>query len=159
MAKNDDSFDDDAIAVEDAPLFTAKEIAEIKAAARDEVLKDKKAAAKKKMMADEKQRLQREEGFTTGNSHADEIVTVYVNLAPYAPHILVNGHAYWHGQSYPVPRHVAASLQETMFHTWKHQSAIRGESLSEFYANKHVTDVWAVGKGGPSLATFSARGK
>lgn len=158
MAKSDETFEDPTIPATPAPLFSDKEIADIRAAAREEILKDKKAAARKQMMAAEKLRLQREEGLTTGNGHLDEIVTVTIDLAPYAPHILVNGHAYWHGQSYPVPRHVAASLQETMFNTWRHQSTIRGESLNEFYAKKHVNDLYAVG-GTTSLATLSARSR
>lgn len=157
MSKTPDDFIEEEVpAGADAPLFTAKEIAEIKAAAKAEILKDKKAAAKKQMMAEEKLRLQREEGLTTGNSYMDEIVTVTIDLAPYAAHILVNGHAYWHGRTYPVPRHVAVSLQETMFNTWRHQSEIKGESLKEFYAKKHVEELYKVG-GTTSLKILSAR--
>lgn len=140
----------------DEPMFSAKEIAEIKAKAKAEILADKKAAAKKQMMADEKVRLQREEGLTTGNSYADEIVNIMIDLAPYAASIMVNGSPYWHGHMYPVPRHVAASLQETMFNTWRHQAEIKGESWKEFYAKQHVNDLYSVR--GKSKATFSAAG-
>lgn len=144
----------------DAPLFSAKELEAIKAQAKAEVLADKKAAAKKDMLAQEKIRLQREEGLTTGNSHMDEIVNVTIDLAPYADSIRVNGHPYWHGRSYPVPRHIAVSLQETMFQTWKHQGTIKGESMSEFYAKQHVDNLYKVGKDGTkSLGVFSAKGQ
>lgn len=144
----------------DAPLFSAKELEAIKAQAKAEVIADKKAAAKKDMLAAEKKRLQREEGLTTGNSHMDEIVNVTIDLAPYADSIRVNGTPYWHGHSYPVPRHIAVSLQETMFQTWKHQGTIKGESLSEFYAKQHVDNLYKVGKDGTtSLRTFSAKGQ
>ena len=136
------------------PLFSAKEIAAIKAEAKAEIMEGKKKALKKDMIAAEKQRLQREEGLTTGNSHMDEIVHIGIDLAPYAPSIIINGHSYWHGRSYSVPRHIAMSLQETMFNTWKHQGTIKGESLSEFYAKKHVDDLYKVGS--KSLGTFSA---
>lgn len=141
----------------DAPMFSAKELAEIKAQAKAEVIADKKAAAKKDMLATEKVRLQREEGLTTGNSHMDEIVNVTIDLAPYAASIMVNGKPYWHGHAYPVPRHVAVSLQETMFQTWKHQGTIKGESLSEFYAKQHVDNLYTVK--GKSVGTFSAKGQ
>lgn len=161
MSKTTDiSFEDDApipAAAADQPMFSAKELEAIKAQAREEILADKKAAAKKDMLAAEKVRLQREEGLTTGNSHADEIVNVTIDLAPYAPSILVNGLPYHHGRTYPVPRHVASSLQETMFNTWKHQGTIKGESLSEFYAKQHVNDLYTVK--GKSLKTFSALGQ
>ena len=144
----------------DAPLFSAKELEAIKLQAKTEVLADKKAAAKKDMLAQEKIRLQREEGLTTGNSHMDEIVNVTIDLAPYADCIRVNGTPYWHGRSYPVARHIAVSLQETMFQTWKHQGTIKGESLSEFYAKQHVDNLYKVGKDGTkSLGVFSAKGQ
>ena len=140
----------------DKPLFTAEEEAKIRAEAKAEILKDKKAAAKKDMIAKEKIRLQREDGLTTGNSHADQIVSINIDLAPYAPHILVNGSPYWHGKRYSVPRHVAVSLQETMFRSWQHQAEIKGESMREFYAKKHVDELYRVGN--KSGATFSAKG-
>jgi len=148
----------EAVAGADAPMFSAKELEAIKAQARKEILDDKKAAAKREMLATEKVRLQREEGLTTGNSHADEIVNVTIDLAPYAASILVNGMPYHHGRTYPVPRHVASSLQETMFNTWKHQGTIKGESMSEFYAKQHVDNLYKVG-GTPSISTFSAKGQ
>lgn len=141
---------------EEKPLFSAKEIADIKAKARAEIIDDKKASLKKQMIADEKRRLRLEEGLTVGNSFMDEIVSITIDLAPYAPSIIINGRSYWHSKTYPVARHIAMSLQETMFNTWKHQGTIKGESLNEFYAQKHVQDVWAIGKGGKSLGTFSA---
>lgn len=152
MTKTPEFEDNEA----EAPLFTEKELAAIKADARAEIMADKKKAAKAQLLAAEKDRLRREEGLTTGNSHADEIVNIRIDLAPFAANVLVNGQAYWHGRMYPVPRHVANSLQETMFNTWKHQGTIKGESLTEFYAKKHVDDLYKVGS--PSLKTFSAAG-
>lgn len=153
--KTPDFIEDESQAAVDAPMFTAKELQKIKDDARAEILADKKAATKRHLMAEEKLRLQREEGLTTGNSHADEIVNIHIDLAPYAPNILVNGTPYWHGRVYAVPRHIASSLQETMFNTWRHQSTIKGESLTEFYAKKHVDDLYTVK--GKSIGTFSAR--
>jgi len=151
-----ENFDEPEQHEDDKPLFTAKELADIKAKARDEIMADKKAAAKKDLIAKEKHRLQREEGLTTGNSHLDQIVTVNIDLAPFADRILVNGAPYWHGHQYSVPRHVALSLQETMYRTWQHNAEIKGESLREFYAKKHVDDLFRVGS--KSGVTFSAKG-
>lgn len=152
-----DKTDDFDVEPQDAPMFSAKELADIKEQARKEILADKRAAAKKDMLATEKLRLQREEGLTTGNSHADEIVNVTIDLAPYSAAILVNGLPYHHGRTYPVPRHIAMSLQDTMFNTWKHQGTIKGESMSEFYAKKHVDDLYKVTT--KAAATFSAKGQ
>ena len=64
----------------DAPLFSEKEIAEIKAKAKAEIIAAKKDALRKDMIAAEKHRLQVEEGLTTGNSHMDEIVNITIDL-------------------------------------------------------------------------------
>lgn len=150
-----DFIEDDGAPESEHPLFTAKELAAIKAEAKAKVLADKKADLRKKLMEEETRRLRLEEGYTTGNSHMDEIMTITVDLAPYANKILVNGQAFWHGTSYTVPRHVAESLRETMFRSWQHQNEIDGKGMREFYAKQHVQNLYKVGT--PARATFSAR--
>ena len=157
MSDKIENFDEPEVEHEaDKPMFSAEDIAKIRAEAKAEILKDRKAAAKKDMIAKEKHRLQREEGLTVGNSHMDQIVSINIDLAPYANRILINGESYFHGQRYSLPRHVAMSLQETMFRTWQHQAEIKGESYREFYAKKHVDDLYRVGS--KSGASISARG-
>lgn len=146
-------FEDDQPA--EQPMFTAKELKDIKDKAKSEVMAAKKESVRKRLMDEEKNRLMLEDGLTTGNSHMDEVMTITIDLASYANKILVNGKAYWHAQTYTVARHVAESLRETMFRTWQHQNEIDGKGMRDFYAQKHVQDLYKVGA--PSRATFSAR--
>lgn len=154
--KKDSGFIEEPEDTSTHPLFTTKELDEIKAAARAEVMADKKKAAKKMMMEEEKIRLQREEGLTTGNSHMDEMMTLTIDLAPFSDRVLVNQQPYWHGKQYTVPRHVAESLRETMFRTWQHQNEIDGKGLREFYAKQHVEQLFQVGT--KARHSFSAKG-
>ena len=149
MAKND-SFEEPAL--EDGALLTAAEIAKIKEEARKEILSAKKADLKRKILADETRRLRNEEGLTTGNAHSDEIVSITIDLPIFSPHILINGQAYWHGHTYSIPRHVADTLRSQMFCSWQHQSTIEGRSKQEFYAQKHVQDLYKPGTTGSVLS-------
>jgi hypothetical protein len=154
MAKIDDTFEEPAS--EEAPLLTPAEITKIKEQARAEILATKKADLRKKLLAEETQRLRNEEGLTTGNRHADEIVAITVDVASFAPHICINGQAYWHGKTYMVPRHVADTLREQMWNTWRHQAEIDGKSRAAFYAEKHVADLYKPGNKGTVLSGKAA---
>lgn len=57
-----------------------------------------------------------------------ELVDFYVNLAPNADSLTINGQAYWHGQTYKVAPDVARSLNEMAGNTWKHEREIHGEA-------------------------------
>lgn len=141
---------------EDTPILSEKEIAAIKAEAKAKILAERKSAEKKKILEQETQRLKNEEGLVTGDSYKDEIVSITVDLAPFSPSININGRPYWHGRTYNVARHVADSLREQMYRTWQHQNEIDGKSLNEFYARKHVADLYKVKKGGTVIDRSAA---
>lgn len=134
-----------------AGLLTVAEIDDIRAKARAEIMADKKGKLKQDILAQEKLRLQREEGLTTGNGHQDQIMSLTIDLAPYAPYININGQCYYHGRTYQVPRHVADTLRDQMFMTWKHQNQIDGKDAAQFYAAKHVAEMYKV-EGGAKLS-------
>lgn len=139
----------------DDGLLTAAEIDAIRKEARAEIMADKRGKMKQEMKAAEKQRLLREEGLTTGNTHADEILSITIDLAPYAPYININSQCYYHGRTYQVPRHVADTLRDQMFMTWKHQNQIDGKDAAQFYAAKHVAEMFKV-DGGAKLSARAA---
>jgi hypothetical protein len=136
-------------------LLTEAEIEDIRAKARAEIMGDKRTKLKAEILAAEKQRLKNEEGLTTGNGHQDEIVSITIDLAPFAPHVNINGKCYYHGRTYPVPRHVADTLRDQMFMTWKHQNQIDGKDLNQFYAAKHIAEMFKV-EGGAKLSGKAA---
>lgn len=139
----------------DAPLLTEAEIQAIRAEARAEIMADKRGKLKQELKAQEKQRLRNEEGLTTGNSHQDEMVSISIDLAPYAPYVNINGQCYHHGRTYQVPRHVADTLRDQMFQTWKHQNQIDGKDAQQFYAAKHIAEMYSVA-GGAKLSAKAA---
>lgn len=136
-------------------LLTPAQIEEIKKQARAEIMADKRGKAKQELLAAEKLRLQRDEGLTTGNRHADEILSITIDLAPYAPYININSQCYYHGRTYQVPRHVADTLRDQMFQTWKHQNQIDGKDAAQFYSQKHVAEMFKVA-GGAKLSGRAA---
>lgn len=153
MANKDETFEEPI--PEESAILTPGEIEKIKAEARASILSAKKANAKKKLLADETRRLRNEEGLTTGNAHSDEIVNITIDLPLFSPHILINSQAYWHGHTYPVPRHVADTLRSQMFNSWKHQSEIEGKSKQAFYAEKHIADLYKPGSQGTVVSAKS----
>ena len=151
MAKSDDIFEEPAapkkpvLIDEDAPILSASEIEAIKSKAKQNILKAKKKDAEERLLEAETQRLKNEEGLTTGNAHADEVVGIAIDLAQFAPSILINNQPYHHGRTYTVPRHVADTLRDVMYKTWGHQAEIDGKSKSAFYAEKHVAELYKTG--------------
>jgi hypothetical protein len=131
----------------DKPILSAAEIAEIKKKAKTKILAERKVAAEDDLMKREMQRLKNEEGLVTGNSHADEMVTITIDLPNFAPSLVVNMRPYWHGHTYTVARHVAESLRSNMFSCWRHQNEIDGKSAADFYAQRRITEMGRVAKG------------
>lgn len=111
--------------------LTAKDIAEAKAKALDTLQKDKRATAIKKLIADETERLKMVEGMVSGDPVADERVNITIDLPEFSANITINMEAYWHGQTYNVPRHVANTLREIQQRTWLHLHEIEGKTLTQ----------------------------
>jgi hypothetical protein len=131
----------------DEPILSAAEIKAIKEEAKKKILDERKSAAKLDLLTRETQRLKNEEGLVTGNSHADEMVTITIDLPTFAPSIVINMRPYWHGHTYTVARHVAETLRAQMFTSWKHQNEIDGKSLGDFYATRRIAEIGKVAKG------------
>lgn len=128
---------------DDEPLLSKAEIEEIKKEARKELRAEQKKAAKDALKKKELSRLRMEEGLVIGGVE-DEIVSMAIDLAPYADGILINGQKYWHGTTFTGPRHIARTLSEMSQRTWKHQNEIDGKSLTNFYQMHRDTAVSAV---------------
>lgn len=71
------------------------------------------------------------------NAVKEELVDFYVNLAPNADSITINGQAYWHGQTYKVSPALARSLNEMAGNTWKHEAQIHGSDENQFRRPYH----------------------
>ena len=126
-------------------ILSDDEVAAAKKEARDAIEKERKAAATKALIADEKLRLQREEGLVSGDPVKDEIVTITVDLPEYSNSITINMEPFWHGHTYSVPRHVANSMKEQMQRAWIHQDEIDGKSLAQNLQQRRDTVLTPVG--------------
>jgi hypothetical protein len=62
------------------------------------------------------------------NAPAAQIVDVMMDMAPFLPHIAIDGVQYFHGYTYPVERTRAVVLYEQMQRSWLHQDEIDGRS-------------------------------
>jgi len=132
------------------PILSNAQVLEARAKARSKIEKERVATAMKSVEDEETRRLRREEGLTarTGVSHADEIVSITMDLAPYQPYLnlgdIIDGQRYWHGYTYQVPRHVADTLRELMARGWAHQHETEGKDLLQHYQNARDTVISAV---------------
>lgn len=122
-------------------VLSKDEVEAVRAQAREEILKQKKVNAKKRLLEEEKSRLQREEGLTTGSSHKDQMVNITIDVAEYTDRITLNGKTYFQGRTYAVQRHVAESIRDIMFHTHEHQNEVDGKSAAHFYRNQRSTSL------------------
>lgn len=125
-------------------LFSPKELEEIKAEARKNLLALKKKAERTRLLDAETKRLRDEEGLVTGGPD-DELVDIVIDLPPFAADIRVNLRPYQHNHSYRVPRHIARSLREIMYRAWRHEELeIQGKKLHQFYQKPRDTVVSAI---------------
>lgn len=113
------------------PLLSNEEVLAAREEARQKVLEKRRAAARSALVKEETERLAREEGLTTHDATRDEIVSITLDLAEHSSCITLNGMAYWHGQTYRVPRHVADTLREIQSRGHDHQTDLDGKGLAE----------------------------
>ena len=64
---------------------------------------------------------------------SERLVKVHVHLAPFAPHLLIDGDQYFHDFTYDVEAPRAAVLYEQMQRSWAHQDEIDGRSRFNAY--------------------------
>lgn len=134
-----DDIDDLMGGGEDEPLhdiLSNKEVEAARKEARERVEKERKSSAKARLIEEEINRLKNEEGLVTGSEEKDKLVHITIDLAEYVDRIMLNGVVYLQGQTYTVPRHVAQSMAEIMFNTWRHQNQVDGKDLRSFYQKK-----------------------
>lgn len=108
-------------------LFDEKEMAEIKAQARNDLVKEKKDKAKKLLLAELKRDMQAEIDPT------EETIDYSIEL----PHfngrkgniyscIMIDGVQYFHGQTYTFTRKQLASVREIAQNAWRHEEVAFG---------------------------------
>lgn len=131
------------------PFLSNEDVAVAKAAARKAIERERRDVAMRAVEEAEKQRLRVEEGLVTGDGVADEMVTIVMDLAPYTDKVSINGSFgkhYWTGHTYTVPRHVADTLSEMMFRSWRQEDQKDGKDLYSTYRRHLDTKINKIGK-------------
>ena len=108
-------------------LLSPEEIAAIKKEARASLLEEMKQDARDEYFSKELKKLRREQ------IPAEQIVSVSLDLAPFLPHVALDGLMFFHGYTYDVPRSQAIVLYEQMQRSWMHQDEIEGRSRFNSY--------------------------
>ncbi len=67
----------------------------------------------------------------------EPMVTVTIDLAPFASRITIDGTIYVQGRTYELPQRTAAVVNETMARGWEHQAEIEGKDR-EFYLKNRL---------------------
>lgn len=109
-------------------ILDAADIAEIQKQAQEDIRKEQRKVAKAELLKKAKEQLAREAKLAMEAAPVrGDYVDVYLDLAPYAPNITLDGRIYEHGRTHRVPRVVAAVLYEQMQRSWHHVQNINGQ--------------------------------
>lgn len=116
---------------------------ELRVKAKAQVADEKTKAAKAQYL----EQLLAEERRETGLD--EPMVECYIDLAPYADRIMIDGVVYFQGRTVKVRESVKAVMMEMMQATWQHQSVIDGkpESFYRKSRSQHISPSGAVSHG------------
>ncbi len=101
-------------------LLDEKEIAALKAQAREEVAKERKLQARKALLAEMKRDVLSEDDPT------EEMLDYEITLPSFAAYIMIDGTRFYHGQSYTFAHRQLASVRDIVQSAWKHEEAAFG---------------------------------
>lgn len=108
-------------------LLTQEDRAALKAEARKSVLEEMTQDARDAFFKEAMDDVRRE------NIPAERYVHVMIDVAPFIPHIMIDGIQYFHGYGYDVEQRRALVLYEQMQRSWQHQDQIDGRAKHDAY--------------------------
>lgn len=123
------------------PILSNEQVAAAREKARQKIERERELAAIRQVEDEEVARLRREEGLVSGVTSEDELVWVTIDVPEWVPWIATNGHPYWAGYPYQVPRHVARTLQEQMQNAWRTHDSADGKSLADMFKSRRATNI------------------
>lgn len=125
-------------AVIDTSILDPKRVEELRAKAKGKVDKERIAAAEAQLL----EQFEKEERQSGGID--EPVIELYIDLAPYADRITIDGVIYFQGKTVKVRESVGAVMMEMMQATWRHQSIVDGKS-ENFYRQSRSQGVAANG--------------
>ncbi len=127
-------------AIVDTSILDAKTIEEVRVKAKNKVEAERIAAAKAQLLEQFEQEERQAKGLTEGMEE------VFIDLAPYADRLMLDGKILFQGQTKTVRASEAAVIRDMMQATWKHQSIVDGKP-EDFYRKSRGQRVIPVGNG------------
>lgn len=144
--------------VDEDPLLTEEDRAQIKEKAREHVKAERRKKAEAKALAE----AIREEEISYNPFEQTEDVTIV--LAPYvaakmnnSSFISLDGRMFFHGVTYTVPYSVARSLEDIMARGWEHEREIKGERRKADVSRRPLQPTIAPGQEGMPARTLNTR--
>ncbi len=125
-------------AIIDTSIIEPKRIEELRAKAKAKVDKDRQLAAESQLL----QQFENEERQAGGLDEPME--EIFIDLAPYADRLMLDGVIYFQGATKTVRASVADVIRDMMQATWRHQSIVDGKS-ENFYRQSRSQGVAANG--------------
>lgn len=123
---------------EETPILSADEQARLEQEAIQEFEEEQKAELSAAFKEETKKRLRKRALFSeAGDSKGSDLVSVTINLAPHAPYITLDGRMFYHMATYSLSRAQAASVNEIMERTWRHEEEIGGVNSAAVNGRKH----------------------
>ena len=123
------------------PILTNADYDAAVAEAEKRLADVERKAARDKVIADSMDRIRRERNALTGVVDQDEPVTLTIDVAEYDDRITIDGQQFFHGETYTVPRHKAATINDMMFRSYLHQAQLDGKDPQEAYRRSHAQHV------------------
>jgi hypothetical protein len=124
--------------VVDTSILDQKTIDDVRAQAKAKVEKERIAAAKAQLLEE----FELEERRANGT--IEPLEDIYIDLAPYADRLMIDGKILFQGQTKTLPASVCAVIREMMQATWRHQSIVDGKP-EDFYRRSRGQGVAANG--------------
>lgn len=123
--------------------LSAERIEAIRAKARQIVAEERLKALEAMELEKALEDIRGKAGNVTGDPAEDEIVNITIDIGDEPFPLRINGRAFEHGKTYPVPRHQARTLQEMMFRVALHEHCITDKPLTAFFQRPRQTVVSA----------------
>jgi hypothetical protein len=124
--------------VVDTSIVDPKRVEELRIKAKANVDAERKRAAEAQLLEE----MELEERRANGT--VEPVEDIYIDLAPYADRIMIDGIIYFQGHTKTVPRGRAEVIREMMQATWRHQSIVDGKA-EDFYRRSRGQGVAANG--------------
>lgn len=131
----------------DISIVDPKRIEELRVKAKAKVDKERQLAAEAQLLEE----FEREERQRGGLEEEQE--DIFIDLAPYADRLMLDGVVYFNGRTVTVRKGVADVMREMISATWKHQSIVDGKP-EDFYRKSRAQRVIPLPNGGVGVSNL-----